>query len=65
MSDDLWNKAIWTNGKRKVDGEWKYDWPSDSFVIVLNSTDSITGQRRTMIVKGDVPEWGKFKRIKE
>lgn len=62
MSD--FQKATWSNGKRTITGWWKYNWASDSFVIDLDSTDRITGERRSMIIKGDHPEWGNWKREK-
>jgi len=57
--------GIWTNGKQKVSGFWSYHWPSNRFVIELNSTDRLTGMRRRMTVAGDHPEWGNWKLVRE
>jgi hypothetical protein len=53
--------CTWVNGKQQVTGSWRYHWPSDRFVIELNSKDRITGTRRRMVVAGDTPEWGNWK----
>lgn len=55
-------QATWINGKKRVRGLWEYRWASDSFLIVLDSKDSVTGRQRSMVVKGDSPEWGNWKR---
>jgi hypothetical protein len=59
-----WHKAIWTNGKSKKTGHWIYNWQSDRFVILLDSYDSVTGSQKRFEVWGDVPEWGKWIRVK-
>ena len=57
--------ATWRNGSKTVTGEWKYLWSQDRFVIRLNSRDRITGRQREMIVSGDSPEWGNWKKVAE
>jgi len=59
------NTARWTDGKTIIKGGWSYYWPSDTFFIVLDSTDEITGMQRRIEVKGDSPEWGSWKLIRE
>jgi hypothetical protein len=60
-----YHKATWTNGKSKKRGWWIYNYNSDRFKIILDSKDPITGQDRVILVSGDVPEWGKWVRIKD
>ena len=55
-------EAVWRNGKRKVTGHWVYNRGSDTFLIILDSRDRITGQQRRFTVHGDTPEWGNWKR---
>ena len=57
-------KATWINGKRTVTGHWKYYWPSDVFIINLDSIDKITGEKKRLMVHNDTPEWGNWKLIK-
>ena len=65
MEDKGYTKAVWVNGKRRVYGWWKYIYTSDSFHIVLESKDRITGLKRTITTTGDVPEWDNWKRLGE
>lgn len=58
-----WTKAVWTNGKKKVKGEWTYNWSSDTFTIKLDGKDEITGRERIFTTSNDVPEWGKWTRV--
>lgn len=58
------NKATWKNKKRTISGQWEYIWQSDSFVIVLNSIDRITGERKRIVTSNDTPEWGNWKLVK-
>jgi hypothetical protein len=59
-----WHKATWTNGKSKKTGYWIYNWQANKFTILLDSYDSVTGRQRSLNVCGDVPEWGKWTRVK-
>lgn len=54
--------ATWINGKRRVSGSWIYNWAGDKFVIILNSRDRVTGEPRRIIVHGETPEWGNWRR---
>jgi len=55
-------KAVWINGKRKLEGFWEYVRASDTFIIELKSKDRITGMNRRMVLRGeDTPEWGNWK----
>lgn len=57
-----WREGVWKRGKQTVKGVWRYVWASDRFVIELDSTDRITGQRREIVVYGgETPEWGNWK----
>jgi hypothetical protein len=55
-------RATWVNGKRRVTGEWRYHWGSDTFVIVLDGRNRLTGRPNVIYVKGEEPEWGNWKR---
>ena len=57
-----WTKATWANGKRRVTGAWRYVWSSDRFVIELDTRDRVTGGNKRVVVGGDTPEWGNWKR---
>jgi hypothetical protein len=61
----VYHNATWKNGKKKLTGKWAYIWSSETFVIYLNSTDSVTGTQRTIVVGGDHPEWGNWKIVEE
>jgi hypothetical protein len=61
----MWTKTTWVNGKRRINGEWVYNWPSDSFTIRLYSRDRITGMNRIIRTCNDTPEWGNWKRLAE
>ena len=56
-------KATWINGKKTVTGYWSYNWNADYFFILLDKKDPITGRQREFKVYGEVPEWGKWKRL--
>lgn len=56
-------RAVWSDGKTTVEGEWEYYRPGDFFIIRLDDKDPITQQPRKFKTHFDVPEWGKFKRI--
>lgn len=55
----------WVNKRRIVTGYWNYVWSADMFVIVLNSTDRLTGMQRVLHVHGDTPEWGNWKLVRQ
>jgi hypothetical protein len=38
-------KATWVKHGKRVTGEYCYYWPSDIFIITLNTVDPITGDR--------------------
>jgi len=57
------HEAIWSDGKTTVQGTWEYYRPSDKFIIWLDSKDPVTGRQRVVETHGDVPEWGKWKRV--
>ena len=59
------NRASWTNGKRRVAGYWSYNWASDTFYVILDGCDRVTGQQREFTVTGDTPEWGNWKKEKQ
>lgn len=56
-------RGMWYNGKRYIKGHWQYNWSSDSFSVVLDITDRITGMRRSFGVWNDTPEWGNWKKV--
>jgi hypothetical protein len=58
-------RAIWLKGKKKIAGCWSYNWASDSFYILLDSIDRITGQQREVRVSGDKPEWNGWELVEE
>lgn len=58
-------KAVWTNGKKSITGNWIYYRHNDRFFISLDSKDPITGRRRELAVAGDHPEWGKWKLVRK
>ena len=62
---EVWRKAVWVNGKKRVTGVWLYNWSSDTFWIMLDSRDRITGRKRAFLVDGEKPEWGNWKRLVE
>lgn len=59
------NRATWKHPKRmKAEtGSWRYYSLGGYFEIYLDSKDPVTGQERNFRVYGDVPEWGKYRRI--
>lgn len=61
----MWTEAVWQNKSKKITGKWIYNWAADSFTIILNSKDRITGQRRTMTICNDTPEWGNWKLVRK
>jgi hypothetical protein len=60
---DVYKKATWKNGNKKVTGKWTYDWASDQFIIFLDSVDPVTGASRKVVTGGDHPEWGNWKKV--
>jgi hypothetical protein len=54
----VWKKEIWSNGKDNKQGSWAYRYENDSFLIYLDN-----GERFT--VRGDEPDFGNYKRIKD
>ncbi len=53
--------GTWTKGKRKITGWWEYYRPSDTFTIVLDSKDPVTGQERRVVTHNDKPEFNGWK----
>lgn len=54
--------GVWTNGKRRLTGRWEYNRASDTFIILLNGRDRITGEHRRLTLRGEeTPEWGNWK----
>ena len=62
---DHWSKGTWKNGKKTVTGIWLYNWSADTFSIILDSKDSITGQQRSFTTCNDTPEWGNWKLVRK
>ncbi len=58
-------KATWRKGKRRITGSWTYNWSADKFHIYLNSVDDITGEKRTITVHGDTPEFYGWKLVQK
>lgn len=56
-------KALWQNGKRTITGWWSYHWATDTFNIVLNNVDRVTGFQKMFTVHGETPEWGNWKLV--
>ncbi len=62
----MWHKATWKNGKKQLTGSWCYVWAFDSYWISIDGKDPETGlEREAFDVKGDEPEFGKWKLVKE
>lgn len=61
-SESPWKEAVWVNGKRRVTGRWLYNRASDRFAIELDQRDRVTRCNKRLIVAGDAPEWGNWKR---
>lgn len=59
----IWRQATWTNGRRRVTGKWCWVWHLQEFQIRLDARDPITGQIREFSVKGDEPEWGRYRLV--
>lgn len=60
-----WHRAVWVNGKKRITGAWLYNWASERFLIVLDSTDKVTGMRRRIVTDNDTPEWGNWRRVED
>ena len=56
--------ATWVNGKRTIHGSYEYDWGSDRFYVRLAQTDRITGEKKSMVLAGDRPEWGNWRLVR-
>lgn len=53
--------GVWKRGKKTVTGEWRYNTQNDTFTILLDSIDSVTGNQRTVVSYDDQPEWNGWK----
>lgn len=64
-NNDRWHPGTWVHPKRKrpLVGKWIYNY-GDTFTIVLDSVDPITGKLRTINTSNDKPEWDKWTLVK-
>ena len=59
-----WTRATWQKGKKTLTGSWYYNWSAKTFVIRLDSVDRVTGEPRTIRLKGEEsPEWDGWKLV--
>jgi hypothetical protein len=59
------HEAVWSNGEVEIPGRWVYDRGADRFHIWLDSIDQVTRRARYLVVAGDKPEWGDWKRVEK
>lgn len=58
-----YTKGTWVNTKTNeiITGKWLYIRATDSFHIILDSRDPITGEQRSLSTGWDTPKWGNWK----
>jgi len=63
--DNGFTDAKWTNGKRTITGEYRYNWNSNCFTIILDKKNRYTGERERFTIHEDEPEWDNWKLVKD